>query len=57
MRFLVQLSDRVLIMHHGEKIFEGLPTQLVNDRTVVDVYLGAGASERLRAFMERADHG
>lgn len=57
MRFLVQLSDRVLIMHHGEKIFEGLPAQLVNDRTVVDVYLGEGASERLRAFMERADHG
>lgn len=56
MRFLVQLSDRVLIMHHGEKIFEGLPAQLVNDRTVVDVYLGEGASERLKAFMERADH-
>jgi branched-chain amino acid transport system ATP-binding protein len=52
MRFLVRLSDRILIMHHGEKIFEGLPTQLVNDRTVVDVFLGEGASERLRSFME-----
>jgi branched-chain amino acid transport system ATP-binding protein len=51
MRFLVQLSDRVLIMHHGEKIFEGAPASLVNDATVVDVYLGQGASERLRAFM------
>lgn len=53
MRFLVQLSDRVLIMHHGEKIFEGLPRNLVNDRTVVDVYLGQGASDRLRSFMQQ----
>jgi branched-chain amino acid transport system ATP-binding protein len=53
MRFLVQLSDRVMIMHHGEKIFEGAPRNLVNDRTVVDVYLGQGASDRLRSFMQR----
>lgn len=59
MRFLVQLSDRVIIMHHGEKIFEGPPGNLVNDRTVVDVYLGQGASERLRSFMREsaAVHG
>jgi branched-chain amino acid transport system ATP-binding protein len=56
MRFLVQLSDRVMIMHHGEKIFEGLPHNLVNDRTVVDVYLGQGASDRLRSFMQEKVH-
>jgi branched-chain amino acid transport system ATP-binding protein len=53
MRFLVQLSDRVMIMHHGEKIFEGAPRNLANDRTVVDVYLGQGASDRLRSFMQQ----
>ena len=42
MRFLVRLSDRVLIMHHGEKIFEGSASGLVHDKTVVDVYLGRG---------------
>jgi branched-chain amino acid transport system ATP-binding protein len=52
MRFLVQLSPRVLIMHHGEKIYEGPPQGLVKDRQVVDVYLGEGASQRLGAFME-----
>jgi branched-chain amino acid transport system ATP-binding protein len=52
MRFLVQLSQRVMIMHHGEKIYEGLPQGLVNDRTVIDVYLGEGASQRLSALME-----
>lgn len=51
MRFLVQLSSRVLIMHHGERIYEGAPDGLVKDRTVVDVYLGEGASKRLSALM------
>jgi len=51
MRFLVQLATRVLIMHHGEKIYEGSAAGLVRDATVVDVYLGAGASRRLEAFM------
>ncbi len=51
MRFLIELSSRVLIMHHGEKIYEGKPQGLVSDRTVIDVYLGEGASERLGALM------
>jgi branched-chain amino acid transport system ATP-binding protein len=52
MRFLVRLSTRVLIMHHGEKIYEGSAAGLVRDVTVIDVYLGAGTSARLRAAME-----
>jgi branched-chain amino acid transport system ATP-binding protein len=52
MRFLVALSDRVMIMHHGEKIYEGSPEGLVRDKTVVDVYLGAGTSERLKHLIE-----
>ena len=52
MRFLVKLSNRVMIMHHGEKIYEGAPEGLVRDRTVVDVYLGEGASKRLAALIE-----
>ena len=52
MRFLVQLSTRVMIMHHGEKIYEGPPKGLTSDRTVIDVYLGEGASQRLGRLME-----
>lgn len=54
MRFLVGLSDRVIILHHGEKIFEGSPSGLIENSTVVDVYLGAGASKRLRAQLDNA---
>jgi branched-chain amino acid transport system ATP-binding protein len=53
MRFLVQLSTRVMIMHHGERIYEGSPQGLTKDKTVVDVYLGEGASQRLNALMEK----
>ncbi|MBM3583551.1 MAG: ABC transporter ATP-binding protein [Alphaproteobacteria bacterium] len=52
MRFLVQLSDRVLILHHGEKIYEGVPRGLVQDAQVVDVFLGQGASRRLASYLE-----
>jgi branched-chain amino acid transport system ATP-binding protein len=51
MRFLVQLSTRVLIMHHGERIYEGEPKGLTQDRTVIDVYLGEGASQLLGKLM------
>ena len=54
MRFLVALSDRVMILHHGERIYEGAPSGLVEDRTVVDVYLGEGASARLAALLKGA---
>ena len=54
MRFLVALSDRVMILHHGERIYEGPPKGLVEDRAVVDVYLGEGASARLAAMLQGA---
>ena len=51
MRFLVALSDRVMILHHGEQIYDGSAAGLVEDKTVVDVYLGEGASARLAALL------
>ena len=52
MRFLVRLSDRVLIMHHGEKIYEGSPRGLAGDRRVIEVYLGESAARRLARAMD-----
>ncbi len=53
MRFLVQLATRVLIMHHGETIYEGSAAGLVQDKTVIEVYLGEGASARLKHLIDR----
>ncbi|WP_158810991.1 ABC transporter ATP-binding protein [Beijerinckia sp. L45] len=50
MRFLLQLSTRVIIMHHGQIIFEGKPEAVPEDQRVVETYLGAGATTRLKRF-------
>ena len=34
------LSDRVLVLHHGEKIADGAPDAVLADKTVVEAYLG-----------------
>lgn len=52
MRFLVALADRVMIMHHGQKIYEGSASGLAGDKTVVEVYLGEGVAHRLRHYLE-----
>ena len=44
MRALVQLADRVLVMHHGATLFEGTAQEMLADRRVIDVYLGHAAA-------------
>jgi len=40
MRVIMGLCDHVTVLHHGKKIFEGTPKEVVNDEHVVKVYLG-----------------
>jgi branched-chain amino acid transport system ATP-binding protein len=40
MRVIMSLADRIVVIHHGEKIAEGEPQQIVQDRAVIDAYLG-----------------
>jgi branched-chain amino acid transport system ATP-binding protein len=34
------LSDRLLVLHHGEKIAEGEPSSVLANRAVIEAYLG-----------------
>jgi len=43
MGVLMRVVDRVMVLDHGEKISEGLPSQVSNDPRVVEVYLGTDA--------------
>jgi branched-chain amino acid transport system ATP-binding protein len=42
MGVLMRIVDRVIVLDHGEKIFEGKPQVAAADERVVEVYLGRG---------------
>ncbi len=41
MKFLMELSNRMMILHNGQKICVGKPEEVAQDKQVIEVYLGA----------------
>ncbi len=40
MKAIMNVCDRIIVLHHGEKIAEGTPQGIATSKTVIEVYLG-----------------
>jgi branched-chain amino acid transport system ATP-binding protein len=40
MKAIMSICDRIMVLHHGEKIAEGKPGEIAESKKVVEVYLG-----------------
>jgi branched-chain amino acid transport system ATP-binding protein len=49
MKAIRNVSDRILVLTHGEKLMEGAPTDVLNDPRVITAYLGRRYAEAVHA--------
>lgn len=49
MKAIRNVSDRIMVFHHGEKLTEGSPDEVLNNPAVISAYLGRRYAEQTHA--------
>jgi len=43
MKAIMSICDRIVVLHHGQKLAEGTPQEIASSEKVIKVYLGERA--------------
>ena len=51
MKVLLNVAERVLVIHHGEMLAEGSAKEIIEDERVIEAYLGSKFAERFKGSL------
>lgn len=54
MKIILSVVQRIVVLHHGAKLSDGLPTKVMNDPAVIKAYIGNKFAQRFQKEFEDA---